>query len=102
MLGLDRFGGHIWTAESRARYDRGHLRCANDLTDTEYTEVGQLIPPAKRGGNNRTPGVREVVNGVISAISAGCQWRAIPQDLLPKTALYNYPEHWSASTTCCM
>ena len=28
---------------------------------------------------------REVVNGLMYILSTGCQWRAIPKDLPPKT-----------------
>jgi len=39
----------MWTAESRARYDRSKLRYPSDLTDAEWALVACLIPPAKRG-----------------------------------------------------
>ena len=44
-----------------------------------------LIAPAKRGGNKRTVDVREVVNGLMYVLSSGCQWRAIPKDLPPRS-----------------
>jgi len=40
-------------------------------------------PPAKRGGNKRMMNLRAIANGLISILSTGCQWRAIPKDLLP-------------------
>jgi transposase len=29
--------------------------------------------------------VREVVNGLMYVLSTGCQWRAIPKDLPPRS-----------------
>ena len=54
-----------------------------------------LIPPAKRGGNRRHVVVREVVNGLMYILSTGCQWRAIPTDLPPRSTLYDYFDLWS-------
>ena len=41
----------MWTDENRGRYDRSKLRYPSDLTDEEWSIIGPLIPPAKRGGN---------------------------------------------------
>ena len=49
--------------------------------------VGSEIPRAKRGGNKRTVNVREVVNGLMYVLSTGCQWRAIPKDLPPRSTI---------------
>ena len=54
-----------------------------------------LIPPAKRGGNRRRVSVREVVNGLMYVLSSGCQWRAIPKDLPPRSTVYDYFDLWS-------
>src|SRR5678815_641212 len=85
----------MWTNENRARYDRGHLRYPSDLTDDEWKLVEPLIPPGKRGGDKRTVIMREVVNGLMYILSAGCQWRAIPKDLPPRSTLYDYFDLWS-------
>jgi transposase len=84
----------MWTPENRARYDRSKLRYPSDLTDPEWALVAPLIPPAKRGGNKRTVDVREVVNGLMYILSTGCQWRAIPKDLPPRSTLHDYFERW--------
>src|SRR6185312_14600756 len=85
----------MWTIENRARYDRSKLRYPSDLTDEEWSHVGPLIRPGKRGGNKRTVNVREVVNGLMYILSTGCQWRAIPKDLPPRSTVYDYFELWS-------
>jgi len=80
----------MWTTKNRARYDRGHLRCPSDLADDEWTLVEALIPPGKPGGGRRMVIMREIVNGLMYVLSAGCQWRAIPKDLPPKSSVYDY------------
>jgi len=77
----------MWTAKNRRRYDRSALRYPSDLTDDEWALVEPLIPPAKRGGNKRHVDVREVMNGIMYILSTGCQWRAIPKDLPPRSTL---------------
>ena len=85
----------MWTSENRRRYDRSRLRYPSDLTDEEWAHVEPLIPPARRGGNKRHVNVREVVNGLMYVLSTGCQWRAIPKDLPPRSTVYDYFDLWS-------
>ena len=89
----------MWTQENRDCYDRSHLRYASDLADAEWAEIGPIIPPAKRGGNKRTVDIREVVNGIMYVLSTGCQWRAIPKDLPPKSTVHDYLERWICDGT---
>jgi len=84
----------MWTKESRARYDRSHLRYESDLTDEEWALVAPLIPLAKHGGARRTVDLREIVNGLMYILSTGCQWRAIPKDLPPRSTLWGYFDRW--------
>ena len=85
----------MWTNENRGRYDRSKLRYPSDLTDEEWALSEPLIPAGKRGGNRRTVNVREVVNGLMYVLSTGCQWRAIPKDLPPRSTVYDYFDLWS-------
>jgi transposase len=89
----------MWTRENRKRYDRGRLRYPSDLTDDEWVLVAPLIPPAKSGGNKRTVDLREVMNGVMYILSTGCQWRAIPKDLPPRSTVHDYLDLWSYDGT---
>src|ERR1017187_9003469 len=93
--GPDSEGPPMWTNENRGRYDRSLLRYPSDLTDDEWNLVECLIPPGKRGGDKRTVIMREVVNGLMYILSTGCQWRAIPKDLPPRSTLYDYFDLWS-------
>src|SRR2546426_7750299 len=89
----------MWTGKNRGRYDRSKLRYPSDLTDDEWAYVEPLIPPAKRGGNKRHVEVREVMNGIMYILSTGCQWRAIPKGLPPRSTLFDYLDLWSYDGT---
>jgi transposase len=48
------------------------------------------MEPAKREVD-----VREVMNAVMYILSTGCQWRAIPKDLPPRSTVFAYLDFWS-------
>ena len=85
----------MWTNENRALYDRSRLRYPSDLSDEEWALIAPLIPPAMRGGCKRTVNLREVVNGLMYVLSTGCQWRAIPKDLPPRSTVHGYLDLWN-------
>ena len=89
----------MWTSKNRGRYDRSKLRYPSDLTDAEWGLVEPLIPPGKTGGGKRTVIMREVVNGLMYILSTGCQWRAIPKDLPPRSSVYDYFDLWTYDGT---
>ena len=53
----------------------------------------------KPGGDKRTVNLREIVNGLMYVLSTGCQWRAIPKDLPPKSTVYDYFDLWTYDGT---
>ena len=85
----------MWTQENRGRYDRSRLRYPSDLTDDEWALVKPLIPPAKRGGNRRHVDEHEIVDGLMYILRTGCQWRALPKDLPPRSTVHDYFDLWS-------
>ena len=85
----------MWTKENRGRYDRSRLRYPSDLTDEEWALVKPLIPPAKRGGNRRHVDERAIANALMYILSTGCQWRALPKDLPPRSTVHDYFDLWS-------
>lgn len=89
----------MWTTENRGSYDRSRLRYPSDLTDAEWGHIGPLIPAAKHGGRKRSVDVREVVNGLMYVLSTGCQWRAVPKDLPPRSTLFDYFDLWTYDGT---
>jgi transposase len=89
----------MWTIPNRARYNRDELRYPSDVTEEEWAEIAPLIPPARRGGRKRSVNIREVFNGLRYVLGTGCQGRAIPQDLPPKSTIFDYFERWQADGT---
>jgi transposase len=85
----------MWTVEQRQAHDRAGLRYPSDLTDTEWALVAPFIPPAKRGGRKRTVDVRAVLDGIFYVLATGCQWRALPKDLPPKSTVHDYLTLWA-------
>ena len=72
----------------------------SERSDRGGMETGRpLIPPGKTGGGKRTVIMREVVNGLMYILSTGCQWRAIPKDLPPKSSVYDYFDLWTYDGT---
>jgi transposase len=47
------------------------------------------------GGRRRSVNVREVLNGIFYVLWTGCQWKALPKDLPPKSTVHDYLELWN-------
>jgi transposase len=84
----------MWRAEHRLAAGRSGLRYPSDLNDAEWALIEPLIPPARRGGRRRSVNVREVVNAIFYVLSTGCQWKALPKDLPPKSTAHFYFMLW--------
>ena len=85
----------MWTPEHRRAANRSGLRYPSDLTDDEWAVVAPMIPPARHGGRKRSVDVREVLNGIFYVLWTGCQWKALPKDLPPKSTVHDYLELWN-------
>ena len=85
----------MWTPEHRRAADRHGLRYPSDLSDGEWALIEPLIPPARHGGRKRSINVREVLNGIFYVLWTGCQWKALPKDLPPKSTVHDYLELWN-------
>ena len=71
--------------------------CANPgaLTEAQWALVEPFLPPAKRGGRRRSVGTREVLNGIFYVLATGCQWRALPHALPPRSTVHGYLGLWA-------
>jgi transposase len=76
--------------ENRARANRDKLRAPSEVTEEEWAEMAPLLAPARRGGRQRTVTIRAVCNGLLSVVSPGCPWRAIPRELPPRRTISPY------------
>ncbi len=84
----------MWKPEHCRAADRRGLRYPSDLTDAEWMLVAPLIRPAKRGGRPRTVDVRAVLNAIFYVLWTGCQWKALPRDLPPRSTVWDYLDRW--------
>lgn len=84
----------MWTPEHRCAADRHGLRYPSDLSNAEWALVEPMIPPARRGGRKRSIDVREVLNAIFYVLWTGCQWKALPKDLPPKSTAHYYFMLW--------
>ena len=89
----------MWTTDQRRAHERTGLRYPSDLTEAEWALAAPFIPPARRGGRKRTVDAREVLNGVFYVLATGCQWRALPKDLPPKSTVHDYLTLWARDGT---
>ena len=84
----------MWTPEHRCAADRHGLRYPSDLSNAEWALVKPMIPPARHGGRKRSIDVREVLNAIFYVLWTGCQWKALPKDLPPKSTAHYYFMLW--------
>src|SRR4051795_11398222 len=84
----------MWKPEHRVAADRRGLRYPSDLNEAEWSLVASLNPPARRGGRRRSVNVREVLNAIFYVLATGCQWKALPKDLPPKSTAHFYFMLW--------
>src|SRR5271166_6772327 len=64
--------------------------CRNQNAPVAILDIGRMDD-----GDKRTVVMREVVNGLMYVLSTGCQWRAIPKDLPPKSTVHDYFDLWT-------
>ncbi len=85
-----------WTETSRAQYAqyaqyrRAGLRDTSDLTDGEWGVPSGLLPARSRLGRPRKVELRAVVDAILYILATGCQWRALPRELPPRSTVQSY------------
>ena len=90
----------MWKAETRRTYDRKGLRYPTDMTDAEWELARPFVDIPQRGsGRQRRADLREVLNAVFYILGTGCQWRALPKDLPPRSTVHDYFVRWQCDGT---
>src|SRR6266852_3389122 len=74
---------------SKARY-------TSDLSNQQWNLINRLFKIPKTG-RPRMHSYREILNGCFYVIRTGCQWRNLPKDLPPWSAVYSYYRNWVLS-----
>jgi len=83
----------------RRRYPTNY---PTDLTADQWAAIEPLVtpPPSPHGGRPAEIDLRAVVNALIYNNRTGCQWRLIPADRPPMSAIRYYFDAWTADGTC--
>lgn len=90
----------MWNRENRQVYQRSNPRYPSDLTDVEWALVRPHVDvPQVGSGRRRRVSLREVVNAVFYVLETGCQWRALPRDLPPRSTVHDYFVRWHCNGT---
>jgi putative transposase len=74
-------------------------RCPSDLTDEEWAILGPLVTPGKQVGRPQVLQLRRITDAVFHLLRAGCQWRALPHDFPPWTAVFHHSAKWRRQGT---
>ena len=64
-----------------------------DLTDTEWSLIGPLLPNKPRGVPRTDD--RRVLNGIFYVLRTGSPWRDLPERYGPYTTVYNRFNRWA-------
>lgn len=70
---------------------------STDLTDEQWAIIAPIVsdtPTENRRGRRREVSLREVLNAIVYLNRTGCQWALLPNDLLPKSTVYDYFVKW--------
>ena len=65
-----------------------------DLTNTQWEEIMDLIPPSKAGGRPRSLDMTMVINAILYVVITGIQWRMLPRDYPKWKSVYHYFRQW--------
>jgi putative transposase len=62
----------------------------SNLNDNQWDLIKDLLPQTKTGGYQRKHSKREMLNAIFYINKTGCQWRYLPGDFPPWSAVYSY------------
>ena len=66
----------------------------SDITDEEWAFIRPYLTLMKEDAPQRKYDLREVFNGLLWVVKTGSQWRMMPHDLPPWTAVYQQTRRW--------
>ena len=73
------------------------MGCSTDLTDKQWSMIEPIFETNK-GGNFVKHNKRDLVNAVLYLVKTGCQWRLLPNDFPPYTAVWSFYRRVAASS----
>src|SRR5436305_1915363 len=70
-----------------------------DLSDAEWDLLTPLVPAPSPSGRPAEYTRREIVNGILYLVRAGCAWRLLPHEFPPWATVYHYFRLWRRDGT---
>jgi putative transposase len=67
---------------------------ASDLSDAEWAILAPLLCPGRQAGHPQIFALRRIVDAVFYLLRTGCQWRALPHDFPPWSAVSYHYAKW--------
>jgi putative transposase len=71
----------------------------SDLSDAEWSILESLLVPATQAGHPQLFALRRIVDAVFYLLRTGCQWRALPREFPPWSAVYYHYAKWRRTGT---
>jgi transposase len=65
------------------------MRYSTDLTDKQWS-ILEPVFKSNKGSNFVKHSKRELINAVLYLVKTGCQWRLLPKDFPPYTAVWSF------------
>jgi putative transposase len=73
-------------------------RYPSNLSDGAWKAIKPLLP-SPRVGRPRELSLRQIINAILYVLKTGCQWRQLPRDFPPWSAVYYYFRCWRLDGT---
>ncbi len=72
---------------------------ASDLSDEEWTVLAPLLPRSHPAGRRQTYPLRRIVDAIFSLLRTGAQWRLLPHEYPPRSAVFYHYAQWREDGT---
>jgi len=67
----------------------------SDLTDSQWQFIEKILNDSRKRQHN----LRKIWDAILYLVKTGCQWRMLPNDFAPWSAVYYYFKKWKEDGT---
>jgi putative transposase len=72
---------------------------ASDLNDAEWALLEPLVPRSHPAGRRQTYPLRRIVDAIFYLLRTGAQWRMLPHEYPPRSAVFYHYAQWREDGT---
>ena len=72
---------------------------ASDLNDVEWALLEPLVPRSHPAGRRQTYPLRRIVDAIFYLLRTGAQWRLLPHEYPPRSAVFYHYAQWREDGT---